>query len=151
MPTHPTPPRPGQRQDGGTVPPLNDADPAANAPGKAAPLLDPAVLRDMERDFPGTSVVERFARDFAETLVGKLNRLDLRFGEGDAPRAEDAVLSVTTSAAMVGATRLTHAAIATQRLIAADDLEAAQRSVALLRACASDTIRELQEIYPGRP
>jgi hypothetical protein len=50
----------------------------------------------MERDFPGTSVVERFARDFAETLVGKLDRLDLRFGEGDAPRAEDAVLSVTT-------------------------------------------------------
>ncbi len=105
----------------------------------------------MERDFPGTSVVERFARDFAETLVGKLDRLEFRVAEGDPTRAEDAVLSVTTSAAMVGATRLTHAAIATQRLIAADDLEGAQRSVALLRACAADTICELQETYPRRP
>ncbi|WP_140395042.1 hypothetical protein [Arthrobacter sedimenti] len=151
MPTHPTPPLPGQRQDSGTVPPRADAVQAPNARGKAAPLLDPAVLRDMERDFPGTSVVERFARDFAETLVGKLDRLEFRVAEGDPTRAEDAVLSVTTSAAMVGATRLTHAAIATQRLIAADDLEGAQRSVALLRACAADTICELQETYPRRP
>jgi hypothetical protein len=147
VPTHPTPPRPGQPQDAGTAPPHSEAVPAPNEHGKAAPLIDPDVLRDLECDFPDPSVVERFARDFSGTLAGKIDRLDLRIRDGDAMGAEDAVLSVTTSSAMVGAMRLNRAALATGRLIAADDLAAAQRSVALLRACAADTIRELYDTY----
>ncbi|MHA7217779.1 Hpt domain-containing protein [Arthrobacter sp. MDT1-48-3] len=148
MPIHPTPP-PGQHQEG-TALPQGDAVRVPDAPGRAAPLLDLDVLRDMERDFPDTFVVERFARDFSETLEGKIDRLEAWLQDGDPMAAQDAVLSVTTSAAMVGATRLKQAALATQRFLAADDLGAAQRSVALLRGCATDTVRELLDTYLGR-
>ncbi|BBE24009.1 hypothetical protein MN0502_28920 [Arthrobacter sp. MN05-02] len=148
MPIHPTPPPPGQHQAG--APPQGDAVRVPDAPGKAAPLLDLDVLRDMERDFPDTFVVERFARDFSETLEGKIDRLETWLQDGDPIAAQDAVLSVTTSAAMVGAMRLKHAALATQRFLAAGDLGAARRSVALLRGCATDTVRELLETYLGR-
>ncbi len=104
----------------------------------------------MAGDFTDASVVARFARDFAASLDDKLDRLYRRIQDRDATGAEDAALSVTTSAALVGALRLNQTALATRRLIAADDLDGAQRSVALLRACAADTLRELEGHYPAR-
>lgn len=145
MPIHSIPPTPGQHQDHGDAPLGVDAVQVPVAPGKAAPLLDPAVLRDMQRDFSDPAAVQRFARDFCADLPGKIDRLDLRLAEEDAVAAEDAVLSVTTSAAMVGALRLGQAGRATLRLIATGNLAGARRTVSLLRACADDTLRELQE------
>ncbi|MFJ6000822.1 hypothetical protein [Arthrobacter sp. NPDC092385] len=151
MPIHSTPVDPAQHQGGGAAHPESEALPGAGASGTAAPLLDPGVLRDMEGDFADPSVVGRFARDFSSTLEQKIDRLDQRMRAGDASGTEDAVLSVTTSAAMAGAVRLGHAALATQRLIATDGLDGARRSMPLLRACAADTIHALQDLYPERP
>ncbi len=128
--------------------PLHDAVRVPDAPGRAAQLLDPDVLRDMRRDFSDPSVVERFARDFCDSLAGKIDRLDGRLQDDDAMGAEDAVLSVTTSATMVGAVRLAQAAGATQRSIRAGSLEDARRSVARLRACAADTVSAFQDSRP---
>lgn len=147
VPSHPIPPLSGQHQDGATAPLLGDAVGAASVSGKAAPLLDLRVLRDMERDFSDPAVVERFARDFAATLEEKIVRLQLALQDGDAVGAYDAVLSLTTSSAMVGAERLAQAASALRRSIAADDVPSARRSIALLRSCAADTERELLETY----
>lgn len=108
----------------------------------------PAVLEDMRSDFDDPAVVSRFAHDFCATLEGKIDRLDVRLQGGDAMGAADAVLSVTTSSAMVGAVRLTQASLRMQRLIAADDLDDALISLALLRACAADTVTELERVYP---
>ena len=119
-----------------------------DAPGKAAPRIDPGVLRDKQRDFTDPLVVQRFAHDFCESLMGKIDRLDARRQEDDATGAEEAVLSVTTSAVMVGAVRLAQAARATGRSIVTDSPEGARSSVARLRACAADTVRELRESYP---
>lgn len=146
----PVGPGAGRHQGSGTVSPPTDAVQAPSLPGKTAPLLDPAVLRTMAGDFTDASVVARFAGDFAASLDHKLDRLDRRIQDGDATGAEDAALSVTTSTALVGALRLNEAALATRRLIAADDLDGAQRCMALLRACAADTLRELEGHYSGR-
>ena len=135
----------------GAAPLPHDAAPSLDAPGKAAPLVDPSVLGDMARDFSDPAVVLRFARDFSTTLEGKIERLGLRVEAGDAAGAEDAVLSVTTSALMVGAVRLDRAARAVQRMIAAHDLDGARRAIALLRACAADTLGELRARYPEAP
>jgi HPt (histidine-containing phosphotransfer) domain-containing protein len=102
----------------------------------------------MRRDFSDPSVVERFARDFCGSLMGKIDRLDGRLQDDDVMGAEDAALSLTTSAAMVGAVRLAQAAGATQRSISAGSLEDARRSLARLRACGTDTVSELQDGYP---
>ena len=104
----------------------------------------------MQRDFSDPTAVRQFARDFCADLPVKLDRLDLRLADGDAVGAEDAVLSVTTSAAMVGASRLGQAGRATRRLIRTGNLEGARRTVTLLRACAADTVRELQD-HPDHP
>lgn len=117
--------------------------------GTAAPLVDSTVLADMVRDFSDPAVVSRFVRDFCATLEGKVDRLNLRIEAGDAAGAEDAVLSVTTSAMMVGAVRLHHAARAVHRMISSDDLDGARRAVALLRGCAAETLGELRDGDPG--
>ncbi len=135
----------------GAAPLPHDAAPSLDAPGKAAPLVDPSVLGDMARDFSDPAVVLRFARDFSATLEGKLERLELRIGAGDATGAEDAVLSVTTSAMMVGAVRLDQAARVVHRMIVAHDLDGARRASALLRACAADTLGVLRAGYPDHP
>ncbi len=105
----------------------------------------------MERDFSDPGVVQRFARDFSVSVPEKIDRLDRAILAGNLTGALDAVTGVATSAVMVGAIRLSQAALATQRLIVGEGLEAAARSVALLRACAADTVRELQEAYPAQP
>ncbi|WP_146069651.1 hypothetical protein [Arthrobacter sp. B0490] len=150
MPIHPVPPIPGRHQDRGVAPLGGDVE-VPDAPGKAVQVLDPRVLQEMERDFSDPAAVHRFARDFCAGLAGKIDRLDLRIAEGDPRGAEDAVLSVTASSAMVGALRLVQAGRTTHRLIVAGNLDGARRTVALLRACAAGTVSELRDIYPEHP
>ena len=119
----------------------------SDAPKQAAQLVDPSVLIDMERDFSDVSVVGRFASDFCDSLEGKIDRVERSLEADDAIGASDAALSVTTSAVMVGAPRLAQAAVATQRLATDGHLSAARRSIAVLRACAADTVRETQAGY----
>ncbi|MHA7240247.1 hypothetical protein [Arthrobacter sp. TMS1-12-1] len=155
MPLPSTPSGPDQYQArypaGGAARLPDDAGQPLAGSGTAAPLVDPTVLADMVRDFSDPAVVARFAQDFCATLEGKIERLESRLRDGDAPGAEDAVLSVTTSALMVGAVRLHHAARATHRLIGAADIEGARRTLALLHACAAGTLRELRAGYPDGP
>jgi HPt (histidine-containing phosphotransfer) domain-containing protein len=102
----------------------------------------------MRGDFPDPSVVGRFARDFCASLDGKIDRLEARLQGGDLLGAADAVLSITTSSAMVGAVRLTQAALRIQHLVAAGSLEDAHHSLALLRACAAATVAEIGRALP---
>lgn len=127
--------------------PRRDAARFLDAPGTAAPLVDPSVLADMARDFSDPDVVSRFARDFSATLGGKVDRLELRIEAGDTVGAEDAVLSITTSAMMVGAVRLYQSARTVHRTITSDDVDVdgARRAVVLLRACAVETLGELRD------
>ncbi len=135
----------------GAAPVPEGAAPSPDAPGSTTPLVDPTVLADMARDFSDPAVVSRFARDFSGTLEGKVERLERRIGDGDAAGAEDAVLSVLTSAMMVGAVRLHHAARAVRGRIASDDLDGARHAAVLLRGCAAETLAELRDAYPEGP
>jgi len=141
---------PGSDQEHETAIASAEAAAKASALRSAAPLLDLQVLEDMERDFPDSTVAERFAEDFCATLEGKLERLTTALESRDAVNAQDAVLSLTSSAAMVGALRLNQAARAAERHIATDQLEAAARSLPLLQACGAETQQELQRTYLTR-
>lgn len=140
----------GSDQEHETATAPTDAAAQASALRSAAPLLDLQVLEDMERDFPDSAVTERFAGDFCATLEAKLERLTTALECNDAAGAHDAVLSLTSSAAMVGARRLNQAALTTEKHVAADDLRAAGRSLPLLRACGAETQQELQRAYLNR-
>ena len=122
---------------------------AVRAFGEPAPLLDPAVLRDMERDFADTAVVARFARDFSLSLGDKIDRFDRRLQDGNALGASDAAVSLCTSADMIGAERLGAAARAALDSLAGGDARTYSGVIEGLRTCASDTLRELELTYPG--
>lgn len=139
---------PGQHQADGVALPPSDGAQVAGAPGKAAPLFDPSVLDDMRADFSDSAVVGQFARDFCASLEGKIDRLERRMQAGDTTGAVDGVVSVSTSAAMVGAVRLTQVALGIQRLMAEDKPDDARHSLALLRACATDTVAEIRRAVP---
>jgi hypothetical protein len=121
------------------------ADRGTDAP---TPVLDPSVLRDMERDFSDSGVVARFARDFSVSLGDKIDRLDHRMRDGDALGASDAALSLIISADMIGAGQLGAAARAALDSLAGADATTRTAIIEGLRTCASDTLTELALTYP---
>ncbi len=148
VPIHLTPLSSGQHQDGGTELRRSGADQIPAAEGQAAPLLVAAVLEEMKGDFSDPTVVARFARDFCSSLEAKIDRLDLRLQDGDMTATADAALSLTTSAAMVGAVRLGQLALSIQRSITAESFDDAQGALDLLRACGAEPVAELQRTSP---
>jgi hypothetical protein len=72
--------------------------------GRHAPTLDPSVLAGLDEEVPGAAI--RFASAFIGLWGRRSSRLAEAVWAGDPVAALDAVLSVKTSAAMVGALRL---------------------------------------------
>jgi hypothetical protein len=142
----PSTPEPRGDQQNGDTAPHGDVD---RGPGAPAPLLDPTVLRDMERDFSDPGVVARFARDFSSSLEEKIDRLDRRMQDGNTLGASDAALSLIISADMVGAERLGAAARAALDSLTGADATTRTAVIEGLRTCASDTLRELGRSYPS--
>ncbi|THJ68475.1 Hpt domain-containing protein [Arthrobacter echini] len=148
MPIHSTPPSDSHR-DAAATPANDDVEGGSAAPGPGATVVDPAVLRAMEDDFADKAVVARFARDFCESLGGKLDRIERALGVKDAAGSADAIQSVTTSSMMVGAVQLTRMAVEVQDLMARGAMDSALLLMAKIRTSAADTITQLQAIYPG--
>lgn len=124
---------------------------AALAGGTSTPLLNPSVLQDMEREFSDSGVVPRFARDFSVSLGDKIDRLDSRLLDGDVLAAQDAVISLSTSADMIGAERLGEVARAALDVLfnPGSDAGANLLLITRLRTCAAETLRELEISYPA--
>lgn len=72
--------------------------------GGHAPILDPSVLAGLDKEVPGAAI--RFASAFIGLWGRRSSRLAEAVWAGDPVAALDAVLSVKTPAAMVGALRL---------------------------------------------
>lgn len=124
---------------------------AAPSGDSSTPLLDPSVLQDMEREFSDSGVVPRFARDFSVSLGDKIDRLERRLEDGDVLAARDAVVSLSTSADMVGAGRLGELARAALDVLSdpGSDAGANLLLITRLRTCAAETLRELELSYPA--
>lgn len=124
---------------------------AALSGGTPTPLLNPSVLRDMEREFADSAVVPRFARDFSVSLGDKIDRLDSRLRAGDVLAAQDAAVSLSTSADMIGAERLGEVARAALDILLPPGSDAGANLLLItrLRTCAAETLRELELSYPA--
>ncbi|MBG6183787.1 hypothetical protein IWX65_001753 [Arthrobacter sp. CAN_A214] len=120
---------------------------SSSACSECEPLVDRNVLRELEKDFDSPTVVHAFARDFAQSWDGKYRRL-VRFVEDrDKAGAKEAALSVKVTSTMVGAARLAYLAAWFEKLIEANDMDAAARTLAYVEACGSDTTSELLDTY----
>ena len=114
------------------------------------PLLDPAVLRDLEDQLGGAGIASDFARDYAMLWGQRQGNLVAAVGREDRERALDAVISLKVSSAMVGGARM---AMLTERLeafIRGGDFPGGRALLAILARHGDATVKELQLNYIGK-
>ncbi|WP_427174681.1 Hpt domain-containing protein [Arthrobacter sp. 92] len=133
---------------------LNAPDPDETTAGVAAartgddlPLMDPRVLADLELKVGGPVVAQRFARDYAEMWEDRYRRLADAFKASDRDTALEAVISLKTSAAMIGGLRLARLAEDLEHIIRNGELSDGHQLVAMVADRGIRTVQELQETY----
>jgi HPt (histidine-containing phosphotransfer) domain-containing protein len=116
--------------------------------GEELPLVDPAVLIDLEEQLAGPDVASRFARDYAAMWAQRQRCLDAAVEGQDRAAALDAVISLKVSAAMVGGVRLAGLAERLEVIIRdGSGLEGGRAMLALVADHGSATVKELQDSY----
>lgn len=111
------------------------------------PLVDAAVLEELEEELAGTGLAQRFARDYAAMWDQRYTRLAAAVEEHDGDSALDAAISLKISSAMVGGTRLARLAELLEAMIRRGDFGQGQE---LMRQVAREgglTITELRSSY----
>lgn len=134
----------GPLQAGITSPLLST--PSQEATG-LLPLIDAAVLDELEDELAGTGLAKRFARDYAAMWDQRYSRLAAAVHGQDSESALDAAISLKISSAMVGGVRLAKLAELLETLIRLGDFG---QGKVLMERVARDgglTITELQDTY----
>ena len=111
------------------------------------PLLDAAVLEDLEEQLNGSELAVRFARDYAAMWDQRYARLAAAVENQDRASALDAIISLRITSAMVGGVRLVKIAEVLESVIRQGDFG---RGQALMEKVAEDgdrTVSELQANY----
>ncbi|MDQ0768337.1 HPt (histidine-containing phosphotransfer) domain-containing protein [Pseudarthrobacter defluvii] len=111
------------------------------------PLIDAAVLDELEEELAGPGLAQRFARDYAAMWDLRLARLETAVHSQDEDLALDAVISLKISSAMVGGVRLARLAELLEGLIRQGDFLQGQAMMAGVAQDGARTVSELQETY----
>ncbi len=111
------------------------------------PLIDTAVLDELEEELAGTGLAQRFARDYAAMWDLRLTRLGTAVDSQDEDSALDAVISLKISSAMVGGVRLARLAELLEGLIRQGDFAQGQAMMAGVALDGARTVSELQATY----
>lgn len=124
------------------------------APGPASylddadlPLVDLAVLQDLEEQLAHPAVAQKFARDYATLWSQRHQKLAAALKRQDAAAALDAVISMKIASAMVGGLRLSRLAEQLEEFIRRGDLENGHALIAAVELHGSATVKELQDNY----
>lgn len=120
-----------------------------NAAPKVLPLVDLAILSQLEGQLNDPRPARAFARDYITGFEDRYLRLTSSIGNRDVPAALDAALSLRSSSTMIGAMRLSEMAASFQTAVASDDLDTARRALPAIERCGLDTIDELEGRYLG--
>lgn len=113
------------------------------------PILEQGRLRDIASDLNSSADALSFAALFLDLLPRRLRTVAAAVEAGRTDDAHVALLSLATSAEMVGALRLEQAARCTDRAVRAADLPSAQASVTDLRRSADAVAQALEDLLAG--
>ena len=154
---HSTDPGPGGKSPAADSPLPGVALPAPAVPAPSVgpsleaanllPLIDTAVLDELEEELAGTGLAQRFARDYAAMWDLRLTRLGTAVDRRDEDSALDAVISLKISSAMVGGVRLARLAELLEGLIRQGDFAQGQAMMAGVALDGARTVSELQATY----
>lgn len=117
------------------------------ARGDALPLVDQAVLKELEEQLDGPAVAMRFARDYTDMWEQRFRRLASALARQDRAAAMDAVISLKISSAMVGGLRLAWLAEQLEHLIRREDYDSGHSVLAEVAEHGGQTVRELRFMY----
>jgi hypothetical protein len=133
----------------GHTPPQSTAapGPASGQDDAELPLVDLAVLQDLEGQLAHPAVARSFARDYAALWTQRYQKLAAAVDRQDASAALDAAISMKIASAMVGGLRLARLAEQLEEFIRSGDLENGHALIAAVETHGSATVKELQETY----
>jgi hypothetical protein len=123
------------------------ARPALRHEGGELPLLDPAVLRDLQEQLGGPAIAISFARDYAGLWGQRQKSLVAAVERGDRERSLDAVISLKVSSAMVGGVRMAWIAASLEAFIRGGDFPGGRGLLAMVAHSGHATVKELQANY----
>ena len=130
--------------------------PGITAPVKSAisqeaagllPLVDAAVLEELEDELAGSGLAQRFARDYAAMWDQRYARLAAAVDQQDSASALDAVISLKITSAMVGGLRLAKLAELLEAVIRMGDFGQGQSLMERVAEDGGQTVSELQATY----
>ena len=110
------------------------------------PLVDPAVLEELEDELYPPALATNFAKDYVEFWPQRERRLIAALAAADSRTALDAAISVRVSSDMVGARRLAALARALEAALRGGDLSGGPVG-ALVSVHGRATVDELQARY----
>lgn len=111
------------------------------------PLLDAAVLEDLEEQLNGSELAVRFARDYAAMWDQRYARLAAAVENQDRASALDAIISLRITSAMVGGVRLVKIAEVLESVIRQGDFGRGQALMERVAENGDRTVEELQANY----
>jgi hypothetical protein len=115
--------------------------------GPELPLLDAAVLHDMEEQLGRPDIAWNFANDYAGMWVERQRCLVDSVEREDRMAALDAVISLKVSSAMVGGLRLARLAEALEADLRKGDLRDRASVLAMISLHGHATVKELRQRY----
>jgi HPt (histidine-containing phosphotransfer) domain-containing protein len=111
------------------------------------PLIDAAVLEELEDELAGSGLAQRFARDYATMWDQRRSRLAAAVDSQDTDSALDAAISLKISSAMVGGMRLAKLAELLEALIRRGDFGQGRVLMERLTRDGGQTVSELRATY----
>jgi HPt (histidine-containing phosphotransfer) domain-containing protein len=111
------------------------------------PLVDAAVLEELEDELAGSGLAQRFARDYAAMWDQRRSRLAAAVNSQDSDSALDAAISLKISSAMVGGLRLAKLAELLEALIRRGDFGQGQVLMERVAYDGGRTVSELRATY----
>ncbi len=123
------------------------AAPAPAAPDGAPPLLDLTAIQTLEDQLDNPLTARAFVLGFTQLWEKRFKALATAIASHDSVAALEAILSVRTSAAMVGGVQLAHLAAIVEDVVRTRDVQQAGTMLARLDDCGRATVAELQSSY----
>ena len=111
------------------------------------PLVDAAVLEELDDELAGSGLAQRFARDYAAMWDQRYARLAAAVDGQDRASALDAVISLKITSAMVGGLRLAKLAELLESVIRLGDFGQGRALMERVAQDGGQTVTELQATY----
>lgn len=111
------------------------------------PVLNLAVLHELEDELGSVSVAHQFASDYVGSWGKRLTYLERSIEADDPEAAMDALISMKISAFMVGASRLASLTVEAECLLQAGNLPAVRGLLPILAQTGGEAVRELKTEY----